>query len=135
MARPGRFAEPEAALPCPCADAGGLGLPSLKNNKRVSKGDLSKEDLSWPLALTGAQEVSAHQGCSKTLLPGGFVGCLRGAAGAQDPCLIFSGAALVLGAGGIAQWQMQYSFTGVVFVFIFKFLIYIMSAAAGGCGA
>ncbi|NXC15449.1 DNM3B methyltransferase, partial [Corythaeola cristata] len=37
-------------------DAGGLGLPSLKNNKRVSKGDLSKEDLSWPLAL-GAQEV------------------------------------------------------------------------------
>ncbi|KAM6243184.1 DNA (cytosine-5)-methyltransferase 3B isoform 2-T2 [Spheniscus humboldti] len=38
-------------------DAGGLGLPSLKNNKRVSKGDLSKEDLSWPLALTGAQEV------------------------------------------------------------------------------
>ncbi|NWT45463.1 DNM3B methyltransferase, partial [Chroicocephalus maculipennis] len=38
-------------------DAGGLGLPSLKNNKRVSKGDLSKEDLSWPLALAGAQEV------------------------------------------------------------------------------
>ncbi|KAM6052859.1 DNA (cytosine-5)-methyltransferase 3B isoform 3-T4 [Theristicus caerulescens] len=37
-------------------DAGGLGLPSLKNNKRVSK-DLSKEDLSWPLALAGAQEV------------------------------------------------------------------------------
>ncbi|NWY53914.1 DNM3B methyltransferase, partial [Chionis minor] len=37
-------------------DAGGLGLPSLKN-KRVSKGDLSKDDLSWPLALTGAQEV------------------------------------------------------------------------------
>ncbi|KAM6194395.1 DNA (cytosine-5)-methyltransferase 3B isoform 3-T3 [Sarcoramphus papa] len=38
-------------------DAGGLGLPSLKNNKRVSKGDLSKEELSWPLALAGAQEV------------------------------------------------------------------------------
>ncbi|NXN49294.1 DNM3B methyltransferase, partial [Rynchops niger] len=38
-------------------DAGGLGLPSLKNNKRVSKGDLSKEDLSWPLALAGAREV------------------------------------------------------------------------------
>ncbi|KAM6378697.1 LOW QUALITY PROTEIN: DNA (cytosine-5)-methyltransferase 3B [Pluvialis apricaria] len=38
-------------------DAGGLGLPSLKNNKRVSKGDLSKDDLSWPLALAGAQEV------------------------------------------------------------------------------
>ncbi|NXS47254.1 DNM3B methyltransferase, partial [Balaeniceps rex] len=38
-------------------DAGGLGLASLKNSKRVSKGDLSKEDLSWPLALTGAQEV------------------------------------------------------------------------------
>ncbi|XP_009277811.1 PREDICTED: DNA (cytosine-5)-methyltransferase 3B [Aptenodytes forsteri] len=38
-------------------DAGGLGLPSLKNNKRVNKGDLSKEDLSWPLALAGAQEV------------------------------------------------------------------------------
>ncbi|NXW42533.1 DNM3B methyltransferase, partial [Nyctiprogne leucopyga] len=37
-------------------DAGGLGLPSLKN-KRVSKGDLSKEDLSWPLALTEAQEA------------------------------------------------------------------------------
>ncbi|NXN72065.1 DNM3B methyltransferase, partial [Himantopus himantopus] len=38
-------------------DAGGLGLPALKNNKRVSKGDLSKDDLSWPLALAGAQEV------------------------------------------------------------------------------
>ncbi|KAM6194394.1 DNA (cytosine-5)-methyltransferase 3B isoform 2-T2 [Sarcoramphus papa] len=38
-------------------DAGGLGLPSLKNNKRVSKGDLSKEELSWPLALAGAQEA------------------------------------------------------------------------------
>ncbi|XP_029864536.1 DNA (cytosine-5)-methyltransferase 3B isoform X1 [Aquila chrysaetos chrysaetos] len=38
-------------------DAGGLGLPSLKNNKKASKGELSKEDLSWPLALTGAQEV------------------------------------------------------------------------------
>ncbi|NXI91024.1 DNM3B methyltransferase, partial [Psophia crepitans] len=38
-------------------DAGGLGLPSLRNNKRVSKGDLSKEDLSWPLSLTGTQEV------------------------------------------------------------------------------
>ncbi|KAM9260303.1 LOW QUALITY PROTEIN: DNA (cytosine-5)-methyltransferase 3B [Cariama cristata] len=38
-------------------DAGGLGLPSLKNNKRVSKGELSKEDLSWPLALAGVQEV------------------------------------------------------------------------------
>ncbi|NXE11516.1 DNM3B methyltransferase, partial [Lophotis ruficrista] len=37
-------------------DSGGLGLPSLKN-KRVSKGDLSKEDLSWPLALAGPQEV------------------------------------------------------------------------------
>ncbi|PKU28910.1 dna (cytosine-5)-methyltransferase 3b [Limosa lapponica baueri] len=37
--------------------AGGLGLPSLKNNKRVNKGDLSKEDLSWPLALAGEQEV------------------------------------------------------------------------------
>ncbi|NWQ89586.1 DNM3B methyltransferase, partial [Burhinus bistriatus] len=37
-------------------DAGGLGLPSLKS-KRVSKGDLSKDDLSWPLALAGAQEV------------------------------------------------------------------------------
>ncbi|XP_030358897.1 DNA (cytosine-5)-methyltransferase 3B isoform X1 [Strigops habroptila] len=40
-------------------DAGGLGLPSLKNNKSVSKGDLAKEeeDLSWPLALTEVQEV------------------------------------------------------------------------------
>ncbi|XP_054701959.1 DNA (cytosine-5)-methyltransferase 3B isoform X1 [Grus americana] len=37
-------------------DAGGLGLPSLKN-KRVSKGDLSKDNLSWPLALAGTQEV------------------------------------------------------------------------------
>ncbi|KAM6053644.1 DNA (cytosine-5)-methyltransferase 3B isoform 3-T3 [Chlamydotis macqueenii] len=37
-------------------DSGGLGLPSLKN-KRVSKGDLSKEDLSWPLALAGTQEA------------------------------------------------------------------------------
>ncbi|NWI31868.1 DNM3B methyltransferase, partial [Sula dactylatra] len=38
-------------------DAEGLGLPSLKNSKRVSKGDLSKDDLSWPLSLTGAEEV------------------------------------------------------------------------------
>ncbi|XP_075624586.1 DNA (cytosine-5)-methyltransferase 3B isoform X2 [Balearica regulorum gibbericeps] len=38
-------------------DAGGLGLPSLKNNKRVSKGDLSKDGLSWPLTLAGTQEV------------------------------------------------------------------------------
>ncbi|NXW05368.1 DNM3B methyltransferase, partial [Fregetta grallaria] len=38
-------------------DAGDLGLPSLKNNKRESKEDLSKEELSWPLALAGAQEV------------------------------------------------------------------------------
>ncbi|NXF37088.1 DNM3B methyltransferase, partial [Nyctibius bracteatus] len=37
-------------------DAGGLALPSLKN-KQVSKGELSKEDLSWPLALEGPQEV------------------------------------------------------------------------------
>nr|XP_009667913.1 PREDICTED: DNA (cytosine-5)-methyltransferase 3B [Struthio camelus australis] len=36
-------------------DAGKLGLPSLRN-KRMSKGDLSKEDLSWPLALAEAQE-------------------------------------------------------------------------------
>ncbi|NXI40591.1 DNM3B methyltransferase, partial [Galbula dea] len=38
-------------------DAGGLGLPSLRSSRRVSKGELSKEDLSWPLALTGRQEV------------------------------------------------------------------------------
>ncbi|KAM9284904.1 DNA (cytosine-5)-methyltransferase 3B isoform 1-T1 [Morus bassanus] len=38
-------------------DAGDLGLPSLKNSKRMSKADLSKDDLSWPLALTGAEEV------------------------------------------------------------------------------
>ncbi|NXQ90956.1 DNM3B methyltransferase, partial [Nyctibius grandis] len=37
-------------------DAGGLALPSLKN-KQVSKGELSKGDLSWPLALAGPQEV------------------------------------------------------------------------------
>ncbi|XP_062444935.1 DNA (cytosine-5)-methyltransferase 3B [Rhea pennata] len=37
-------------------DAGSLGLASLRN-KRASKGDLSKEDLSWPLALVEAQEV------------------------------------------------------------------------------
>ncbi|NWR65670.1 DNM3B methyltransferase, partial [Bucorvus abyssinicus] len=37
--------------------AGGLGLPSPKNSERMSKGDLSKEELSWPLALTGTQEV------------------------------------------------------------------------------
>ncbi|NWZ25418.1 DNM3B methyltransferase, partial [Asarcornis scutulata] len=36
-------------------DAGSLGLPTLKN-KRVSK-ELSKEDLSWPLALSEAQET------------------------------------------------------------------------------
>ncbi|KAM6112834.1 LOW QUALITY PROTEIN: DNA (cytosine-5)-methyltransferase 3B [Pterocles gutturalis] len=38
-------------------DPGGLELPSLKNNKRVSKGELAKEELSWPLALAGEQEV------------------------------------------------------------------------------
>ncbi|NXF47381.1 DNM3B methyltransferase, partial [Oceanites oceanicus] len=38
-------------------DAGDLGLPPLKNSKRESKEDLSKEELSWPLALAGAQEV------------------------------------------------------------------------------
>ncbi|NXU82098.1 DNM3B methyltransferase, partial [Oreotrochilus melanogaster] len=43
--------------------AGGLGLPTLKNNKRVSTRDLSKEELSWPLDLSGTQEVSAHRGC------------------------------------------------------------------------
>uniref|UniRef100_A0A8B9ZT60 DNA (cytosine-5-)-methyltransferase n=1 Tax=Anas zonorhyncha TaxID=75864 RepID=A0A8B9ZT60_9AVES len=36
-------------------DAGSLGLPTLKN-KRVSK-ELSKEDLSWPLTLSEAQET------------------------------------------------------------------------------
>lgn len=101
----------------------------------MSKGELSKDDLSWPLALTGAQEVSACQGCSKTLPPRGFVGCLRGAAGARDPRLFPARAALAFGAGGTVQWQMQYSFTSIKFVFIFKFLIYIMTAAAGGCGA
>ncbi|KAM9218777.1 DNA (cytosine-5)-methyltransferase 3B isoform 2-T2 [Leptosomus discolor] len=35
--------------------AGGLGLPALKNT--TGKEDLSKEDLSWPLALTRAQEA------------------------------------------------------------------------------
>ncbi|XP_054247810.1 DNA (cytosine-5)-methyltransferase 3B [Indicator indicator] len=39
------------------ADTGDLGLPPLKNSKRVSKGDLPKEDLSWPLTLTGSQEA------------------------------------------------------------------------------
>lgn len=131
-ARPGWLAE--AALPCPCADAGGLGLPSLKN-KRVSKGDLSKDNLSWPLALAGTQEVSTHQGCCKTLLPGGFVGFLRGAAGARDTHPFPSRAALALGAGGTVQRQMQYPLTRIIFVFIFKFLIYIMSAAGGGYGA
>ncbi|NXV75592.1 DNM3B methyltransferase, partial [Atlantisia rogersi] len=37
-------------------DTGTLGLPALKNNQSVSKPDLSKEDLSWPLSLSGAQE-------------------------------------------------------------------------------
>ncbi|NXT87281.1 DNM3B methyltransferase, partial [Anhinga rufa] len=41
----------------PSTPGEGLGLPSLKNSKRVSKGDLSKDDLSWPLDLTGAEEV------------------------------------------------------------------------------
>lgn len=50
-----RGAEPALAS---CADAGSLGLPSLKN-KRVSK-ELSKEDLSWPLTLSEAQEVSVE---------------------------------------------------------------------------
>ncbi|XP_068006288.1 DNA (cytosine-5)-methyltransferase 3B [Melanerpes formicivorus] len=38
------------------AETGDLGLPPLKNNKRLSKGALPKEDLSWPLTLTGSQE-------------------------------------------------------------------------------
>uniref|UniRef100_A0A8C8A6C7 DNA (cytosine-5-)-methyltransferase n=1 Tax=Otus sunia TaxID=257818 RepID=A0A8C8A6C7_9STRI len=38
-------------------DPGGLGLPALKSSKRVSKGELSKEELDWPLALAEAQEV------------------------------------------------------------------------------
>ncbi|NXN09038.1 DNM3B methyltransferase, partial [Indicator maculatus] len=38
------------------ADTGDLGLPPLKKNKRVSKGELPKEDLSWPLTFTGSQE-------------------------------------------------------------------------------
>ncbi|KFP03979.1 DNA (cytosine-5)-methyltransferase 3B, partial [Calypte anna] len=38
-------------------DAGRLGLRTLKNNKRVSTGDLSKEELSWPLNLSGTREV------------------------------------------------------------------------------
>ncbi|NXE56590.1 DNM3B methyltransferase, partial [Casuarius casuarius] len=37
-------------------DAGNLGLPSLRT-KRMSKGDLAKEELPWPLALAEAQEV------------------------------------------------------------------------------
>lgn len=73
-ARPGWLAEPEAALPSPCADAGGLGLPSLKN-KRVSKGDLSKEELAWPLALAGAQEVSAHRAALRPCCPGVWAAC------------------------------------------------------------
>ncbi|XP_074699269.1 DNA (cytosine-5)-methyltransferase 3B isoform X1 [Strix aluco] len=38
-------------------DTGGLGLPALKSSKRVSEGELSKEELDWPLALAEAQEV------------------------------------------------------------------------------
>ncbi|NXT27634.1 DNM3B methyltransferase, partial [Syrrhaptes paradoxus] len=38
-------------------DSGGPGLPSLKNNRRVSRGELAKEELSWPLALAGEPEV------------------------------------------------------------------------------
>lgn len=51
-----------AALPCPCTDAGALGLPALKSSRRDSKGELAKEDLAWPLALAGTQEVSAPPG-------------------------------------------------------------------------
>ncbi|KAK2529189.1 Dnmt3b [Columba livia] len=38
-------------------DAGALGLPALKSSRRDSKGELAKEDLAWPLALAGTQEV------------------------------------------------------------------------------
>lgn len=51
-----------AALPCPRTDARALGLPALKSSRRGSKGELGKEDLAWPLALAGAQEVSAPPG-------------------------------------------------------------------------
>lgn len=132
-ARPGWLAEPEGALPCPCADAGGLGLPSLKN-KRVSKGDLSKEELTWPLTLGGAQEVSAHRAALRPCCPGAL-GCPRGAAGVRDPRLFPSCSPLLLGALGTLRCQLQCSFASIIFVFIFKFLIYVMSAAAGGCGA
>ncbi|XP_069728144.1 DNA (cytosine-5)-methyltransferase 3B isoform X2 [Phaenicophaeus curvirostris] len=52
---PALLLEPNGKPSAP--DAGGLGLSSLRNSRRVSKGDLSKEDLSWPLTLTGEQEV------------------------------------------------------------------------------
>ncbi|NWH79475.1 DNM3B methyltransferase, partial [Piaya cayana] len=52
---PALLLEPNGKPSAP--DAGGLGLPSLRNSRRVSKGDLSKEDLSWPLTLTREQEV------------------------------------------------------------------------------
>ncbi|NWQ82054.1 DNM3B methyltransferase, partial [Columbina picui] len=38
-------------------DTGALGLPALKSSRRDNKGELAKEDLAWPLALAGAQEV------------------------------------------------------------------------------
>ncbi|NWU67068.1 DNM3B methyltransferase, partial [Pterocles burchelli] len=52
---PARVLEPNGKPSAP--DPGGLGLPALKNNKRVSRGELAKEDLSWPLGLAGEQEV------------------------------------------------------------------------------
>ncbi|KFO77484.1 DNA (cytosine-5)-methyltransferase 3B, partial [Cuculus canorus] len=52
---PALLREPNGKPSAP--DAGGLGLPSLRNSRRVSKVDLSKDDLSWPLTLTREQEV------------------------------------------------------------------------------
>lgn len=70
--KPGGLVEPEAALSP--SDSRGLGLLPLKKEKG-SNGDLSKEELAWPLDLAPAQRVSEHPGC--------FWGAVWGASGAR----------------------------------------------------
>lgn len=70
-AQPGGLAEPEAALSCPCTDPRGLELLPLK--KKDSNGDLSKEDLAWPLDLAPVQKVSEHRGCFLGAVCGGHL--------------------------------------------------------------
>lgn len=66
---PGGLVEPKAALSP--SGSRGLGLLPLKKEKD-SNGDLSKEELTWPLDLAPVQRVSEHLGCFGGLSVGGI---------------------------------------------------------------